>query len=308
MIGTVTLPFSALELQEAVRTARSFDPARLDRVLRLERERDQLEVQAGTTWESVAARLGTRELLMASSLTVGECMAANAASPDGTPLVAHVESIALVMPEGELRRVNRQSAPKLFALAVGGQGLFGVPYSVTLRVESLLQAASASQQSAVLQLPGASARTRPLELLVPPENAEGFLAEARGRCAEWRVGLDGIVARRTLAEDETFLRWARRDYAAVTLEVEELPTLGGSVRVTQLRRELIDSAIACGGSFAIACTPEATREQADACYPELKALLAEKRRIDPESKLSNAWHRHYRSLFAREACPVRWNR
>ena len=311
MIGTMTLPLSALELQVAVRTAQRYDPARLDRVLRIELERNQVEVQAGTTWESVAARIapkGKREVLAASHLTVGESVAVNAPGPDGAPLVAHVESIALVMPEGELRRVSRQATPKLFALAVGGQGLFGVAYSVTLRIESLLQAACDAGKSATLQLPATATTTRRLELLLPPEEAEAFLVEARAHCAEWRVGLGGIGVRRTLPEDETFLRWARREYAAVKLDVEELSSLGGAVRTTQLRRELIDCAIARGGSFAIASTPEATREQVEACYPELKAVLAEKRRIDPEDKVSNAWHRHHRSLFAREACPVRWNR
>jgi hypothetical protein len=212
------------------------------------------------------------------------------------------------MPEGELRRVSRQSAPKLFALAVGGQGLFGVPYSVTLRVESLLRAARAPQQVAAFELPSDGVTTRALDLLIPPERAETFLADARTRCASWRVGLHGVVVRRTLPEDETFLSWARREYAALTLVLQELPTLGGSVRTTQLRRELIGAAIDCGGSFAIDRTAEATREQVEACYPQLKALLAEKRRIDPEGKISTPWYRHYRSLLGREACEVRWNR
>jgi len=161
---------------------------------------------------------------------------------------------------------------------------------------------------AALALPSNGARTQALDLLVPPEHAEAFLGEARGRCADWRVGLHGITVRHTLAEDETFLCWARREYAAVSLAVEQLPTLGGAVRTTQLRRELIAASIACGGSFAIDRTPDATREQVEACYPQLKALLAEKRRMDPEAKISNGWYRHHRSLLARESCAVRWNR
>jgi hypothetical protein len=311
MIASLSLPLSALELQDAVRCARRYDPARLDRVLRLEPERDQLEVQASASWASVAFRVAPpaeAAALAACPLTVAESVAANVAGPDGAPIVAHVESLTLVMPEGELRRVSRQSAPKLFALAVGGQGLFGVPYSVTLRVESLLRAARTPQPGATLQLAGDGAPARPLDLLIPPEHAEHFLAEARSRCDGWRVGLQGIDVRRTLPEDETFLCWARREYAALTLAVQELPTLGGSVRTTQLRRELIAAAIVCGGSFAIDRTPEATREQVEACYPQMKALLTEKRRIDPEGKISTAWYRHHRSLLGREACAVRWNR
>ncbi|MGH8726360.1 MAG: hypothetical protein ACREU1_16020, partial [Burkholderiales bacterium] len=54
------------------------------------------------------------------------------------------------------------------------------------------------------------------------------------------------------------------------------------------------------------CTPEATRSQTEACYPQLRAFLAEKRRVDPAEKLTNAWYRHYRSLFCRDTCEVRW--
>ena len=86
-----------------------------------------------------------------------------------------------------------------------------------------------------------------------------------------------------------------------------LQTIGGAVRATQLRRELIDSAIAAGGSFPIARTPDATREQVAACYPQLPAFLAEKRRIDPAEKLVNGWYLHHRNLFCRERCETRWN-
>ncbi len=311
MIASLSFPLSAFELQDAVRCARRYDLTRLDRVLRVQPERDQLEVQASASWASVASRIAPpaeAAPFAACPLTVAESVARNTAGPDGMPIVEHVESMALVMPEGELRRVSRQSFPKLFALAVGGQGLFGVPYSVTLRVESLLRAARAPAPEAALALPSNGARTQALDLLVPPEQAEAFLGEARGRCADWRVGLHGITVRHTLAEDETFLCWARREYAAVSLAVEQLPTLGGAVRTTQLRRELIAASIACGGSFAIDRTPDATREQVEACYPQLKALLAEKRRMDPEAKISNGWYRHHRSLLARESCAVRWNR
>ena len=58
----------------------------------------------------------------------------------------------------------------------------------------------------------------------------------------------------------------------------------------------------------IAAVPEATREQVEACYPQLRTLLAEKRRLDPAEKLVNAWYTHHRSLMCRESCEVRWGR
>ena len=308
---TLALPFSATELCEAVRHARPFDAARLDRVLRVDASRGLVEVQASASWSSLAAYLrpeapATRALWEGRG-TIGEDVSSNAPGPDGRPVVAHVESIALVTPDGELRRVGRANA-ELFALVVGGQGLFGSPYSVTLRLESLARAALEAVPPAALALPGAAGPARAAHFLVPPEACDVFLADARARCAEWRVALQTVEARRTLAEDETLLRWARREYASLRLRLAEPPALGGAVRATQLRRQLTDAAIAHGGSFPIACTPEATRAQAEACYPELRRLLAEKRRLDPAERLSNAWYRHHRSLLGREGCEVRWTR
>ena len=312
MNAALTLPLSADELREAVRLARPFNPARLDRVLRLDASRGLVEVQASASWESLAARLRPsaleRAALWAGTATIGESMAANSAGPDGRPIVAHIESMTLVTADGDLRRVSRDSHPELFTLAVGGHGLFGTAYSITLRLESLACAAAEAADTAVLSLPGAQCGTRALQLLVAPENREAFVDELRARCEEWRVPLEGVEVRRTTAEYESALRWAKREYAAFTLRLGELKALGGAVRATQLRREIIDTAIAHGGSFAIASTPEATRAQVEACYPEIRQVLAEKRRLDPSERIVNEWYRHHRSLLGRDACHVRWAR
>jgi hypothetical protein len=78
------------------------------------------------------------------------------------------------------------------------------------------------------------------------------------------------------------------------------------VRATELRRELIDAAIAAGGSFQIACSADATRDQVQACYPQLEEFIAHKRRFDPNERLVNTWYSHQRSLLTREACDVRF--
>jgi FAD/FMN-containing dehydrogenase len=312
MLGTLVLPLSAIELRDAVRSSTRFDTARLDRVLRLDPGRGHVEVQASTSWAVLAARLGATAaelpaLWAHAPATIGESVARNSAGSDGRPLVAHVEGLTMVTPDGELRRVSRLANPELFKLAVGGQGLFGASYSVTLNLQSLMRSTRDSQPSATLALPGADSNARLLQLLIPPEALEDFLAECRSRCDEWRTTIEGVQVRRTLPEDETVLRWARREYAEVSLFLGELRTIGGSVRATQLRRELIDASIARSGSFPIAGTPEATRAQVESCYPQLKTVLAEKRRVDPAEKLVNAWHRHYSSLLVRESCDVRWS-
>jgi hypothetical protein len=306
MSATRSLPLSAQELQESVRLCRPVDAARLDRILRLDSRRALLEVQANTRWHAVAdcLRPGDAQVqrLLAAHATVGATLCRNAAGPDGRPAVAHVESLTLVTPDGHLRRIDRLTSGGLFALTLGGLGSFGVLYSATLRVESLLRAVREPQRPEGL----AGDPARRLRLLVPPERLESFLADARTHCAGWRGVLEGVQVRQTHDEDETFLRWAKRQYAEVSLWLGERATLGGAVRCTQLRRDLIDAAIASGGTFPIACTPEATRTQTEACYPQLAAFLAEQRRIDPGGVMANAWLRHQRSLLGREACETRW--
>ena len=138
-----TKPMSALELCEAVRNGREVDASRLNRILRLDAAHGLLEVQAATPWRAIAEELRpgeARAKVHTTMPTVGESVARNAAGPDGTPAVGHVASMALVTPEGELRRVSRMHDAELFALTAGGYGLFGTMYSITLHIGTLARA------------------------------------------------------------------------------------------------------------------------------------------------------------------------
>jgi hypothetical protein len=304
-----TTPMSALELCDAIKNGKSYDAARLNRILGLDAMHGLLEVQSATPWHAIAAELrpgDARANVRTTMPTVGESIARNAAGPDGTPAVGHVASLTVVTPEGELRRVNRQRDRELFALNVGGHGLFGTLYSVTLRIATLALAVDRATQPEEVNLRPVQRVKQTLELLLPPEAVEGFLKETDARCGDWRIPLQSVAVRRTLPEDDTFLRWARRDYAEVTLGLAEPAGISTAVRGRQLRQELIDAAIATGGSFQIASTPDATLGQTAACYPQLRTFLAEKRRFDPHERLVNDWYAHQRGLLARENCQVRW--
>lgn len=305
------LPLSAAELCEAMHHARPFDPARLNRVLALDAQRGLLEVQAATPWATIAALLRPTDPRAAAAVrtvlpSVGDSLACNAAGPDGQPAVRHVHALTLVTPEGELRRLSRSREAELFSLVVGGYGLFGVVYSITLRVDTLARAVEqASAPERIIARPGEDT-PRPLELLLPPEQLERFIAESDACCQDWRLPLHGAQVRRTAAEEDSFLRWASRDFSQVKLSFSASEGLGARVRAAQLRRRLIDAAIEAGGRFQIASTLDATREQVQACYPQLSAFLQHKRRFDPHERLSNRWYVHQRSLLAAEECAVRW--
>jgi hypothetical protein len=305
------MPLSAAELCDAMRHGRPFDASRLNRILGVDEQRRVLEVQAATPWATIAAELRNGDPraanLHTTCATVGESVACNTAGPDRQPAVAHVEALTLVTPEGELRRLSRSRDRELFSLAVGGYGLFGAFYSITLRTDSLARAVEqACSPERILLRPG-RATPRVLALLVPPEALETFIAQADARCNDWRIPLLTVELRRTAAEQDTFLRWASRDFAALQLSLCACAALGERVRALQLRRELIDAAIAVGGRFQIVSAHDATREQIDACYPQLAAFLAHKRRFDRHERLTNDWYRHMRGLLAGERCEIRWS-
>ena len=48
MIGTRSIPLSALELSAAMRTGQHYDASRLDRILRVDERQGMIEVQAAT--------------------------------------------------------------------------------------------------------------------------------------------------------------------------------------------------------------------------------------------------------------------
>ena len=311
---SLTLPaagprvFSAGDLCKAMRTTRPAlpDASGLDRILRHDAERGLLEVQSGTPWSALAAHTGKAF----AAGTVGASVAANVAGPDGLPMVAHVRSITVATADGELRRASRECAPALFHMAIGGCGAFGPFYSVTLELASLARALARATPPLSLELPApapAGARFG-IELLLPPQASERFVAQARAELDERRCRRARLEARQTLAEEATFLRWARCEYAALFIEFRTRDTVGGCVNGTELRARLVELAIAAGGSLSPQYLPHATRAQAAHCYPMLGNFLAEKRRYDPAERVADAWYRAVRDLWRREPCAARWSR
>ncbi len=309
---------SALELRSALQRARrqrlAVDVSELDRVLRLDCAGGLVEVQARTTWRALAAQAqqaGCDASPFASTEglapTIGESVVSNAPGPDGRPVATHVEAATFVTADGELRRAARHGNRELLQLILGGHGVFGMLYSVTLRLGSLAHSARHAERATVRdwQAPRPPGAARVAEALVPPQRLGQFLDSVRAQAAERRVELAGVRMRRALAESETFLRWATREFAWVTLQLRSRRTLSGDVQASEAHRWIIAAALRMEGSFPIAAGFDASLEQVRACYPQLAAFLAAKRRYDPGELLQNDWYRHFKRLLA-PACAVRW--
>lgn len=100
-----------------------------------------ITVESGATWDEVQraiAPYGLAVKVMQSSniFTVGGTLSANAHGRDldVTQVVEVVDRFGLLLADGRVVEVSRDENAELFALAIGGYGMYGVILDVTLRV------------------------------------------------------------------------------------------------------------------------------------------------------------------------------
>ncbi len=120
----------------------------MNRVIGLDRERGIVEVGAGIEWPELidwllAAQAGSerkwgiaQKQTGADRLSLGGALAANIHGRGLTkrPIIEDVESFTLIDANGTIRRCSRGENAELFALAIGGYGLFGIIATVSLRL------------------------------------------------------------------------------------------------------------------------------------------------------------------------------
>ena len=124
------------------------DMTGMNRVLAFDRDRGEVEVEAGIQWPDLVAELIARqegEALQwgiaqkqtgADRLSIGGALSANVHGRGLTrkPIIDDVVRFTLVDADGELQTCSREENADLFRLAIGGYGLFGVIATVTLRL------------------------------------------------------------------------------------------------------------------------------------------------------------------------------
>jgi FAD/FMN-containing dehydrogenase len=124
----------------------------LQRVCAFDEERGLITVEAGIQWPALLAFLETaqqgrrrpwgiyQKQTGADRLTIGGALSCNAHGRGLTlpPIVGQVESFELMNAAGDEVTCSRIRNPELFALAIGGYGLFGIFTRVTLRLQPAL--------------------------------------------------------------------------------------------------------------------------------------------------------------------------
>lgn len=392
------------------------DMRHMRRVLAFDAAAGLIEVEAGIEWPELidyldrppapgAQRWSIRQKQTgADRLSIGGCLAANihGRGLQMRPFIGDVESFTLVDASGDLQHCSRTCNRELFALAIGGYGLFGVIASVTLRLaprqamrrdvtlleldelmsafaqriaagyafgdfqfaidpnsrdfmnrgvfscylpvddatpevdaakelseqdwRSLLHLAHTDktrafecyarhylatdgqhywsdrlQQSTYLddyhqdidRALGHRGSEVIGELYVPRERLVDFMRAAAADFREHAVDLIYGTIRLIERDTESFLPWARQDYACVIFNLHTPHTPDGIDATQRAFRRLIELAIARDGSFYLTYSRAASAEQVRACYPNFAQFLEAKRRFDPQQRFLSNWYRHY---------------
>jgi FAD/FMN-containing dehydrogenase len=128
--------------QQFAANATLLDMNGMTRVLRLDEAAGIIDVESGIQWPALVASLKDTPWAIrqkqtgADRLSIGGALAANVHGRGLTmkPLIGDVESFTLVDAHGDVIECSRTKNPELFALVIGGYGMFGVVSSVRLRL------------------------------------------------------------------------------------------------------------------------------------------------------------------------------
>lgn len=398
------------------------DTRGLDRIGELDAGRGLIPAGAGVQWPPLIERLATtwgadgsgwgiiQKQTGADWLTLGGALAANVHGRVLTrpPIVGDVESFVLVDAEGEARRVSRTADPELFALAIGGYGLFGVITEVQLRLAPRQKVRRSVEEAVIEDVSGLLARRiaeghtygdfqfgidaasdadflrrgvlstyRPVpletpipaeqrtlseddwrrllvfahtdpgaaleaylahylatdgqvywadtqqlgfylpdyhraldaglgtgpatevitELYVPRERLADFMLAAREDLRRRRVQVVYGTVRLIERDTETFLPWAKGDFACVIFNLHTPHDRAGMEASAAAFRDLIDRALERDGSFYLTYHRFATRDQLERAYPRFEEFLQLKRERDPDERFRSDWFEHVRGLF-----------
>lgn len=136
------------------------------------------------------------------------------------------------------------------------------------------------------------------ELYVPRASLTTFMDRVRSDFREHQVEPIYGTIRLIERDEESFLAWAREDFACVVFNLHVEHNEAGIAKAAADFRRLIDRAVELGGSYYLTYHRWATREQVLAAYPQMPEFLARKREYDPHEVFQSDWYRHHRQLLA----------
>lgn len=132
------------------------------------------------------------------------------------------------------------------------------------------------------------------EYFVPVEQFAAFSVRMADILVKYAVNALNVSIRHALDDPGTWMAWARGETFAFVLYYKQGTDEVARSTVAVWTRELIDAALACGGTYYLPYQPHATRDQFHRAYPNATKLFELKRKLDPDYRLRNTlWDSYY---------------
>ncbi len=111
----------------------------MNKLITLDIRNKQVTVEAGMTWAELEQhiaphRLSIKAMQSYNDFSIGGSLSVNVHGQDFryAPLIETVVACKMILADGTTTTISRTENPELFSLAIGGYGLFGIIYEVTL--------------------------------------------------------------------------------------------------------------------------------------------------------------------------------
>ncbi len=135
------------------------------------------------------------------------------------------------------------------------------------------------------------------EIYVPLASLPDFLERVRKDFRENEVELIYGTIRLIKRDDESFLAWAREDFACVIFNLHVEHSVDELEKAKIDFQLLIERSVELGGSFYLTYHRWATKKQILACYPQFVDFLKLKTKIDPNEVFQSDWYSHFKRMF-----------
>ncbi len=136
------------------------------------------------------------------------------------------------------------------------------------------------------------------EFYVPIDQLPIFVAKARQYFKSFDINIIFSTVRFIQRDDESFLPWARQNYACVIFNLHTVHSQTSIKKTMDALSFLTDCAIAASGSFYLTYQHVAGRQQILSCYPRFEEFLAAKLEFDSAAVFQSDWYRWHLQLFA----------
>lgn len=136
------------------------------------------------------------------------------------------------------------------------------------------------------------------EYFIPVEKFDDFYPQMIDILKKHQANIINISIRHANPDSGSLLAWAQTEVFAFVIYYQQGTDEQSKKQVGIWTRELIDAALANGGTYYLPYQLHATEEQFQRAYPRAAEFFKLKERLDPENKFSNLFLERYRPATA----------